>query len=100
MPLVNYRASAEAILHEIHEVTALGAQRPSTRRGGRRASAKQLREGLQWETASQDPFSPLTTFQVHRSSDSSRDPRALFDEATDGGPQTTEEEWLPAVRRP
>jgi len=57
MPLVNYRRSEEAVLrwkrsdrvsrqlsrmHEIHEVTALGAQRPSTRRGGRRQFAKQV----------------------------------------------------------
>ena len=33
MPLVNYRASAEAILHEIHEVA------------GHKQSAKQLLEG-------------------------------------------------------
>ena len=54
MPLVSYRASAEPVLrwersdrvvpglHEIREVAALGAQRPSTHRGGHRQSAKQL----------------------------------------------------------
>ena len=45
-PLVNYRASAESFLREIHEVAALRAKRPSTRRGGHRASAKQTLNAL------------------------------------------------------
>ncbi|MCS4200383.1 hypothetical protein GGP93_001814 [Salinibacter ruber] len=54
MPLMSYRASAGPVLrwersvqvvpglHEIREVAALGAERPSTHRGGHRQSARQM----------------------------------------------------------
>ncbi len=49
MPMVSYRANAEPVLREIHEVTALGAQywERSDRYapGGRRRLAKQVRNG-------------------------------------------------------
>ena len=43
MPLVNYRGSEEAVLHEIHEVT------------GRRQSAKQVLSVGKWERGNSQP---------------------------------------------